>query len=272
MPKRLTMTILVALLTLVAASADGALSPTELHDLSYQASQLFRQANDKVQVSPDEAAPLYKQAILRYRRIIDEGQVVNGFLYYNIGNAYLLSGDIGRAIVNYRRAQLLLPNDPDLAKNLDYARSQRQDQTVVPPRQRVLETLFFWHYDLGPKAKFTLAGCSWAGFCVVLSFHLLKRRRRPLRWLAVVCLLLTAALASSVALDEMHRRSRLEGVIVAASVVARQGDGENYPASFESALHRGTEFGVVEQRPGWLRIRLSNSDEAWIPASAAEII
>jgi len=272
MSKGLIAVILAAMVLLAGGQADAALSQTELADLSYQASQLFRQANEKVQASPEEAAVLYEQAILRYRRIIEEGQVVNGFLYYNIANAYLLSGDIARAIVNYRRAERLLPHDADLAKNLDYARSRRQDQSVVPARQRVLETLFFWHYDLGTKTKFALAGVCWAAFCVVVSVYLLRRRWRGLRWLAVVFLLGAVCLAASVGMDEVHRRSHVEGVIVASSVVARQGNGELYPASFEDALHAGTELTVVEQRPGWLRIRLSNGEEAWIPVGAAEII
>ena len=42
----------------------------------------------------------------------------NPYLFYNIGNAYLKSNDIGRAILWYERAKVLAPNDPDLNYNL----------------------------------------------------------------------------------------------------------------------------------------------------------
>ena len=57
-------------------------------------------------------------------------------------------GDLGRAILNYRRAQLLLPGDPDLLSNLEYARSRRADKIPEPEPRLLLKTLFFWHYDV----------------------------------------------------------------------------------------------------------------------------
>jgi tetratricopeptide (TPR) repeat protein len=40
--------------------------------------------------------------------------VVNGDLYYNIGNAYFKKGDVGKSILWYERAMKLMPGDPDL--------------------------------------------------------------------------------------------------------------------------------------------------------------
>ena len=89
-----------------AALADG-LSQAALVALADEAGGLFRQANEAVQKEPGRARELYEQAILRYRRIIEEGGIANAALHYNIGNAYLLKGDPGRAILHYRRAQAL---------------------------------------------------------------------------------------------------------------------------------------------------------------------
>jgi len=54
--------------------------------------------------------------------------------------------------------------------------------------------------------------------------------------------------------------------------VAYQGDGQNYPPSFKAPLHAGTEFELVEHRPGWFHIKLADGSDGWIPQSAAEII
>ncbi len=53
-------------------------------------------------------------------------------------------------------------------------------------------------------------------------------------------------------------------MVIASEVVARQGDGLNYPASFEEPLHAGTEFRLLEKRPGWFYIQLADESEAWI--------
>ena len=62
------------------------------------------------------------------------------------------------------------------------------------------------------------------------------------------------------------------GVITDKEVVARQGDGQNYPPSFKDPLHEGTEFDLLENRPGWLHIKLFDESNGWINKSTAELI
>ena len=71
---------------------------------------------------------------------------VNGHLYYNLGNAYLRSGQLGRAILNYKRAQILIPRDADLNFNLRYALDQAQD--AISSDQNFLKQAFFWLEDI----------------------------------------------------------------------------------------------------------------------------
>ena len=267
----LVKTMLIVLGAVSLASAQK-LSAEEINDLSYQASQYFRQANDIIRTSPSEAYKLYDQVILRYQRIVDEGGIVNGRLYYNMGNAYLLKGDIGMSILNYRRGQRLMPDNPDLAKNLSYARTQRLDQVSIKAEKRVLQTIFFWHYDLSMQTKFFLAGCFWSAGCISGSLWMWVKRGRLALWVMVVTFLTGLFLAGSLMVDRYNENAHRQGVITLDSVVARQGDGENYPASFTEHLHSGTEFDLLEERRDWLRIELSSGDEAWIPIDSAGII
>ena len=61
-----------------------------------------------------------------YLDLIARGRV-NGTVYYNLGNAYLRLGMIGRAILFYERARLLTPRDDDLLFNLAHAKSRTRD-------------------------------------------------------------------------------------------------------------------------------------------------
>ena len=76
----------------------------------------------------------------------------------------------------------------------------------------------------------------------------------------------------SVALEYKTYVNKVSGVITTNEVVARQGDGVNYTSSFKEPLHEGTEFDLLEQRPGWLHIRLSDGSKGWITEGSAELI
>ena len=53
----------------------------------------------------------YAEAAQQYEALIDLGYSDTA-LYFNLGNAYLESGDLGRAILNYMRARELSPRRP----------------------------------------------------------------------------------------------------------------------------------------------------------------
>ena len=90
--------------------------------------------------------------------------------------------------------------------------------------------------------------------------------------LAVIAAIVTVALGVSVGVDRYVRVNERCGVIVAVTVNARQGDGAGYPLSFEEPLHAGTEFDLLEQRPGWWHVRLTNGNDAWISDTTGELV
>ena len=139
-----------------AASTRAGLTHPEALDLFRQANEAFRSAN--AQADPAIRQPLYDKAVLAYEKIIQDGPIRNARLYYNLANAYLLKGDLGQAILNYRRAEQLDGSDGNIRKNLAFARSRRVDTIAVKTEQQVLQTLLFWHYDLGIRTR-VLAGC-----------------------------------------------------------------------------------------------------------------
>lgn len=77
----------------------------------------FKQALERDSAgNPGEAVKIYEE-------IAQE----NGFssaLFFNMANAYYRQGALGKAILNYKRAQRLSPRDPDIAANLQRAQTQ----------------------------------------------------------------------------------------------------------------------------------------------------
>ena len=60
----------------------------------------------------------YDLAVKIYEQLINENGYSAGILY-NLANTYAQKGETGRAIVNYQRARLLAPGDPDIKGNLE---------------------------------------------------------------------------------------------------------------------------------------------------------
>jgi hypothetical protein len=260
-------------------STKGRLAAEQVYSLFTQANQFFREANT-ITDDAEKAQKLYEKAILNYEKIISDGRIKNSKLYYNLGNAYFLKEDIGRAILNYRRAQRLDKAETSLGnalrrniqKNLAFARTRRIDKVEVKTEKRILETLFFWHYDFSIKTKFLITCILFAIVCISGILMLWRGRAAGLVATAVICAILTISFFASVVVEAHSRANTICGVITASQVIARQGDGPNYPESFKDPLHAGTEFDLLERRTGWFHIMLSDNSEAWIPDNAAELI
>jgi tetratricopeptide (TPR) repeat protein len=263
--------ILVAIAWAAAFSCSADVAGNELHALLGDANHYFRQANAVAQDDPDGAAALYEKAILRYERILREGALENGGLYYNIGNAYFRMKDIGRAILNYRRAEQYIPNDPNLQQNLSYARARRTDKVEEPQEERILKTVFFWHYDLSARVKSVAFAVTFVTVWLAAATRLFTRRK-AVSWALAVSAVLAAAFLVSLLIETADRRAAEPGVVLSEAVVARKGDSETYEPSFQEPLHAGTEFEVVEERGRWYHVALADGRRCWLPAGDVGLV
>jgi tetratricopeptide (TPR) repeat protein len=247
------------------------LNERQVVDLYAQAKDLFRQANELAATSPEQAEDLYRKAAMRYERIIREGGVQNGKLYYNLGNVYFRVKDLGRAILNYRRAEQYIPNDPNLKQNLDYAREKRFDQIEERQETKVLKTLFFWHYDLSTKKRVIIFSLF---FILLWAFAAMRifAQNSYLRWGIALSFIFSLLLVGSLVAEELSLRKTRPGVIISHEVVARKGNSETYEPSFKEPLHSGTEFTLIEDRGNWYQIELADARTCWIHSKDVALV
>ncbi len=258
--------LLVVLFPSFAAAASGGLTHKEALVIFREANDLFRQAGKAGEGA--DATELYNKALLRYERLRRSG-IHNAKLYYNIGNTWFRLHDMGRAILNYRRAQRYTADDENLAQNLAFVKSLQPDKIAPRQRSEILKTVFFWHYDLPVNIRWWLFAASWLLLWGILSLRLRRRSRVGLAFLWP--LVPTLFLGGSLLVSYWYPPAPA-GVLTAKEVVARKGDGLIYKPSFTTPLHAGLEFRLLERRGGWLHIRLINGQECWIPAPSAEMI
>ena len=215
-----------------------------------------------------EANQLYEagqfaEAAVAYQALADAG-VEDGTLYYNLGNAYFKAGDLGYAILNYRRAQLLLPRDPDVSANLQLARAQTTDRLEAKDSgvlvSFVRRVLVEWT-TLDEAAAITLG--LWGLLCALVVVVIMwPRGRRGLSYVIGVVAVLLALGLVSVTIRVVDARGS-PAVVVAQSVETRSGPGTDYVAEF--TLHAGAEVRVLERRENWARIALPGDLQGWLP-------
>ena len=247
----------------VAQNVQGEISPV---DLLAEANDFFRKASEMENL--ETAKPFYQKALLRFERLIQVG-VQNGKVYYNIGNTYFRLNDLGRAIVNYRRALQFIPNDENLHQNLAYAKSQQPDNIEEKQAEQIKKTVLFWHYDLPVQVRlvgFVVMNLLFWGMLTVQLFW-----ARILKWPIVSCLVIGLMLGTSL-LYEKTFGGQLSGVLVSREVIAKKGDGQSYGPSFQAPLHAGLEFKLIENRGDWLHIELPDGRRCWVPSTSIEMI
>jgi tetratricopeptide (TPR) repeat protein len=258
--------------TSIVMSAEAAsLNDAQIAALYTEAKDFFKQADEKAVRYPEQAQALYSKAAMRYERIIREGEIRNGKLFYNLGNVYFRMNDVGRAILNYRRAMLYTPNDSNLKQNLAYAREKRRDQIGEKQETQVLKTLFFWHYDLSKKVRVIAFAVSFALIWIFACIRIFTRRPF-LVWYIASAGVLSLLFVGPLVAEEISFHKTRAGVITAGEVVARKGNSETYEPSFKEPLHAGTEFVLLEERGNWLNIELSDSRTCWVPTMDIDLV
>ena len=267
----LMLAAIAAAVLIYAVRPAYALSASQTGELQRKGQGSFQHGVELASADPLRAADLFQKAALCFEAIVREGGIESGKLFYNIGNCYLRMGDSGRAILNYLRAERMIPGDPGLAQNLDAARKRVPHAVERDPDDGQYRGLPSWLYDPGFLEPAWIFLGLWGLIWICRSAYLFYKKA----WLkyaifsaAGAAVLVFALLAFHVYLESGPK----SGVIVAESVMGCKGESFAYGPAFERPLQSGTEFKLLEERSGWLHIMLPGNSVCWVPAFSAEII
>ncbi|WP_246293810.1 BatD family protein [Desulfobacter latus] len=208
----------------------------------------------------------YAAAAARFESIV-KTRVNNPDLFYNIGNAYLKSKDLGRAILWYERARKLAPSDPDLKFNLAYAQSLLKDKKE--PKFSFAGILYFWQGLVSLQwlqyASITLS------FCFFIWATVQKARNRHIfSGIGIFLFLLFTGTTLAAGLEYNRMNADINAVILAEQAGVRSGTMDNATLLFD--LHAGTRVRVLEKKDNYMKIRFAKDKVGWVACSKAEII
>ena len=182
---------------------------------------------------------------------------------YNLANAYARSGKPGFAILNYERARLLEPNDPDINANLRHVR----DTSGLPPQSR---SRFDRLTDIvGPPvlAWVGILALLLAGICALAQRRFPRHRGKFITGAVLGFSLLGITVAGGIALWPIMRQA----VVIVHSAPVRVSPVPIEEALFE--LPEGTIVSTGAEHDGFVLVRTSAGRTGWVPgANLAAIV
>ena len=252
--------LLLAVLSFLPIVVVGSVSAQEP-----SASELMARANERYERGE------YVEAAQQYEALIDRGYG-GASVYFNLGNAYLESGDLGRAILSYLRARELAPRASDIRTNLDLARSMTVDGVVGETGSSIESVSFMGLQWATPSEVGVLALLFWTVTGLAIGILLVWRAlplRNGIRTLAAVSAVATLILLLLLLSTVFANPHDSTGVVTADSVDVVSGPGPQYSEEF--TLHSGAQVRLTDSRHGWWRIALPGGElQGWVPAHAIE--
>lgn len=213
--------------------------------------QTLEQAEDAYRNRNYSAAiDLYESALL--------GDNISGEIYFNLGNAYFINGQLGQAILNYRLAEQYLPRNEVIVSQLARARSERVDGIIADSDWVVIMSNITSDW-LTLTETSVITFIIWVVFFVILAIGIRQRGLLLSISLFGVIMVITVSLLSTRLYAETQRPT---GVILAISTGVMSGPGDNYLSLY--TLYEGAEIRVLDERDGWVRLVLPDNRQGWI--------
>lgn len=224
------------------------------------------------------AANDWAGAIEHWQRALELLPGRSAQLDYDLGSAYAQLGELGRATYHFERAL-----QPEARPSVEVAEAARRNRGIVRRQAelqaevndaRISRLPSWWDLVVDVLAGQALAWISLISAWLMVGTVALRRWRdrnespaaSGATWGIGGALVLVFALvfgiggglhALAISADEDHP----DAVVLDAVVDVREGPGAHLPVAF--ALQGGSHVRVLDQRSGWLRVRLPGGLEGW---------
>ena len=204
----------------------------------------------------------YSQAVDSYEQLV-ASKILSGHLFYNLGNAYVKMGAIGKAILNYERALQILPRDADLRSNLAYARSLVGSGSAKSGDKWLISKFAFLVNFFNLNELTVLISLVYIVLiAIVIVSAIVKKARRTCYYTMGVTgtILMFSILSFSLKLyrTEFHEKA----VITSNAIEARFEPADDGTSHF--TLREGMLIEVTEPQPEWSKIKRWDGKSGWL--------
>ncbi|QDV17123.1 Tetratricopeptide repeat protein [Gimesia panareensis] len=279
---------LASMSTTVMASETAAIGPGTAPQVVLSQEQreiIFKDANESyreglslAKTDVVEAKDLFLKAANKYQLLVDAG-ISNANLYFNLGNAYLQSDQLGRAIANYERALKLQPDNRQFQANLNAAETMVQTadtpQELTGPDRNLLLKLENVNSILvkkvGPQAIILVLVLSSLTFWGLVIWRTMGHHLSLWKFATLPGLLLMAALVS-IYLQADNTAQRGNAVVVEQHLQLHAGDGEQFAEVAKLDSAEGHRVQTLAHRGSWTQIQTRRGQIGWVPDHVLELL
>ena len=206
----------------------------------------------------------FADAASAYEKILASGAASPNLLF-NYGNAEFKSGNLGKAIAAFRRAELLAPRDSEIRANLNFVRNQVQGATV---REK------FWQGWLGNLSLdewtiFTTIAF-WLTFLLLAAKQLrpaLAPRLKSANWIFAALTIFSGTILGVQAAGHFSNQT---AVVISSEAQIRSGPFDDAQNAF--AVHDGAELSVLDRHGDWIQIADGSGRTGWLQAKQVEVL
>lgn len=248
--------------TIVITAAAGHLSAafenkTLAHGIFYKANELFKENK-------------YQEAQQEYEKLLGMG-IKSGNLYYNLGNAYFKSGNLGKAIVNFERAQQLIPQDSDLRANIAFAESLREHPISAAEPVWIVRVFKYIAGHFTMDTLTLLLVCIYWVLAITLSTGILFKRIAVLARKFVLALALALCISGCLWLVRFYADYKdVYAVVIDKATDSRFAPSEEATTHFK--VYEGTKLIIIREDGAWARIKTLDGKIGWVKENTLEKI
>jgi tetratricopeptide (TPR) repeat protein len=210
----------------------------------------------------------YQTAIELYSTILNRG-VEGGEVYFNLGNAYFKTNEIGRAILYYEKAAKFIEGDPALEQNLQLSRLRIVDKIEPMPVFFIVEWWTTLTHILSLDTFLWLCIILFSILILFIIMNLLYRNQylRHLIWTTTALSILIFVITFSLIYEFETTQF---GIILEEKVsVVSEPDISGTEVFI---LHEGTKVKVNRTLNDWLEISIPDGKTGWLRETSLEKI
>ncbi len=232
----------------------------------------------------------YAKAINLYKAIADK-EGTSAALLYNLGNAYVKSGNPGDAVVYYARALRLAPRSSEIANNLKYAErivSERNKADLKGKQISVDKDARSFIGSIINTIKYQVPTNTWAmlgaGFfvamiiCIAGYLFMSEVMLRKIGFFCAIFFGFASAIMVIFAFSSSSQITRTDEAVVTAYKTSLLAEPKSDARPVSTPLNKGTIVDILDIEKGvsgkisWYKVRRNSNFLGWISAESVEVI
>ena len=204
-------------------------------------------------------------------------------LYYNLANTYLKlgeqhdkrysEGELGRAILNYRRALKLDPTMDDARYNLDIVHDYTNDTEPIP--HGVMGSMWLAMSGIMSSNGWSLTSIlSLVSALVMIMFYLLSSliALRKVAFFSSIALFFIFVLSTAFAISQRRAMGQSSEAVILCDDISSVHASPDNTSKVIRQPSQGVSVKILRTHGDWSEIEFVDGEKGWIPSKSVELV